>query len=736
MNPVLPIELLFPMLALVIAGLGWAVWWSTRDAGPWLRLVLPACRLGALLILAVIALNPGSWRREIKNESSDWVVLLDRSASMKVNDADGESRWQAALDLAGQAIGRSGQASRAKIYSFSDKLENALADAGQAKALNPDGSTTDILRSLSDLIGRYESGARRLAGVLLLSDGRQVVAGSEREAALRARAQSAPIFTLCLGGAVEQKDLVVTAPQRHYVVFTGQKIPVTVRLAGRYLGAIKTRVRLLNEAGAELASKSVELPDDREVRVELEFQAGAAGYQNLRVEADVWPGEADTFNNTAAVGVSILANKIKMLFVEGSPHWDTKFLLQLLRRQPHLQVTTVYRVTGERFFKVDVQEENEAEAQAVFPVDQAALNQYDIVAFGKGAEYFVTPERAAMLRTFVEERGGSIMFVRGKPYYSELPELASLEAVDWGGPMIQSFRWQPTPAGEQARLFSALLPPCQDPLWTQLPALGQAQSVRQLRPFAQVLVEGTRGDSGSQRLPLLITRRVGKGLTVTLNAEDLWRWAFFPSKPEAGAFYEHFWIGLVQWIAAQAEFLPGRRLALRVTPTTAWPGDSIQAVVTERSETADPARQPVLQVVDRDRIAQTLPVKRVPGRSNEWSTVFTLSKPGLYRLESAQTATGGSEQVSAAFEIRPPPGEEQNLSANPDLMARLAELSGGRRIVRSEMDEAIRSFAPREVTSESGASVWVPMWDSGWLLLAAAALLCGEWFLRRRNGLL
>jgi len=122
MNPILPIDLLVPLLLLTLAGSLFPAWRSTLRSSLPLRLALLACRFGAWSILAVAALNPGAWFRETRNENSDWALLLDRSSSMQVRDVQDSSRWQAAQELAAQAV-QSDLSRRAKIIPFSARLE-------------------------------------------------------------------------------------------------------------------------------------------------------------------------------------------------------------------------------------------------------------------------------------------------------------------------------------------------------------------------------------------------------------------------------------------------------------------------------------------------------------------------------------------------------------------------------------------------------------------------------------
>ena len=738
MNSILPIEYLTPILALLAAAVCAGTWQSTRGCRPGVRVPVLVFRLLAVAALAAIAINPGAWRSPVKNENSEWEILVDGTASMATDDAGGMSRWKRAAMLAAQAWKREDLAGRVHVHTFSDRLERDVRKPEELQALPaPDGRRTDILAAVQAVLDRYEGRDGRLAGIILFSDGRQLgPVGPEQELGLRARGMSSPIHAIAIGGKVEQKDLAVSAVRRHYVTFAGQKLTVSARLDNRNLGDIRPTVRLVGGDGREIAARQVALTNQQQAVVDFTFAPAGKPYQTVRIEAAPWPGEAVTQNNAASIGVTILTDKINLLFVEGAPHWDSKFLIQLLRQQPHMQVTTVHRVTGERYFRVESGLKDEAQTQTVFPEDALALSRYDGIAFGKGAEYFLTPERVVALRDFVREKGGCVLFCRGKPYFGSYDELESLEPLAWGEPVARAFRWQPRPAGQQAGLFGSVLPAPEDGVWNRLPELTQATQVSALRPFTQVLAEGASTPSDGRRLPVLASRRAGRGLAVVVNAEGMWRWDFFPAQAEAATLYKQFWVELFQWAVTQAEFLPGQQVALRLTPTSALPGVPVKAVLQVRGDAAAGAEAPTIRVLEGDSAVQTIQPRPSPGAADEWAAVFSLPRPGIYRIEGTVKSKQGEPSASVSLDIRQPPGETEELSADPDFLSRLAQASGGRLATQQEIPAIVASFAPQVQETDASAPEWRTQWDSGWLALAIVGLLGGEWFVRRRNGLL
>lgn len=729
MNPVLPMEWLLPLAAFAFAWTFFAGWRSTALAEPRLRIGLLLLRAFAIGVVILLALNPGRWKPVVVNDQAEWALLVDRSASMAVTDVEGRSRWQAAVEHARTAFQSETTPARVRLHTFARELETRIPDPAQLTRLTPDGGATDLLAPVAALFDQVDATGARLAGMFLVSDGRHLGADATEELGLRARALNAPLYALSLGGAVQRPDLAIRGVRRHYAAFANQPVTIGARVSARHLGDVRARVRLLDESGTVHAERQLEIADGAEVPVEFSYRATTGGYAQLRLDVEAWPGEALLHNNEARVGVSVLSSRIRVLFLEGSPHWDSKFLLQLLRRQPHVEIEAVHRVHEERFYRA-----GEEAAEVLFPESQAALDRYDAIALGKGAEYFLTPERAVMLQAFVRDRGGALLFCRGRPTEGDWPALDALDVADWGAPVPGPFRWLPTSAGEQAGLFDELLPAREDAFWPRMPPLAQAHAAVRLKPFTQVLAEGVPVEASGRRFPALLMRRIGKGIVLAVNSEGLWRYDFIASDEDVAGFYRTFWVAWLQWAVTQTDFLPGRDVAIRATPSTVRPGEPVKASIITRGTAAREFDEWEVQVRDLTRELPLQTTRASPARTGERAAILTFDEPGVYQVSVVHP--DGDAEGSVTVEVAAPPGESDELGANPDFLGRLAERSGGRLIRAEEIPDIVRSFAPRVEVVQDAAPVWEPAWDRSWVLVMLIGLFAAEWTLRRRHGML
>jgi hypothetical protein len=109
-------------------------------------------------------------------------------------------------------------------------------------------------------------------------------------------------------------------------------------------------------------------------------------------------------------------------------------------------------------------------------------------------------------------------------------------------------------------------------------------------------------------------------------------------------------------------------------------------------------------------------------------------EPGAYEV-TLLSNVGEPRELSMEVDVVPGSVERLNLSADPALMERIAEVSGARPVGPGEIEsmaEVVRKWRASR-TAELDRSA---LWDRWWLMAAAVAVLGGEWFLRRKEGLL
>src|SRR5439155_11839900 len=128
------------------------------------------------------------------------------------------------------------------------------------------------------------------------------------------------------------------------------------------------------------------------------------------------PGEATSANNRCSVSLQVQEAHARVLVLEGRPTWDAKFLIQALHSDPAIEVDAIFKLADKKFFAVKgTAEPGTVPSQSVkVPSTPAELAKYDVVIIGKGYEEFYDEKRTAVLKQFVADHAGNVIFLRGK----------------------------------------------------------------------------------------------------------------------------------------------------------------------------------------------------------------------------------------------------------------------------------------------------------------------------------
>lgn len=734
-NPIIPIERLV-LAAVVVMAAGGVMAWLSASARPlrW-RLLLACLRVGGLSLLALVAFNPGRWVGMGGEVSKEWLALLDRSASMTVKDAgDGASRFEEGVRVVEELKGLAGKSARMRVKTFATKLEDC--PLGEPRKLKPDGTGTDIIQAGVEAMDAARATGVKLTGALVVSDGRRTVSTKLDSLVSKARTLDVPFHVLPIGGEVATRNLAVKASRRDVVGFVGQRTRVAGIVSCDGFDKVAPMITLTDLAsGSEVASRRVELERGKTQTVSFELTPGKVGRVKYRLAVKPFDEESSVVDNSADLEVTALDKKIKVLLVEGAPSWDTKFLAQLLRRQPHMEVTSAHRLSAKRYFRVESGSSEVQDSSAtVFPDTPEDMAALDVIVFGKGAEYFLTPPRIALLKEFMREHGGCVVFARGKPYSGSFPELGFAEPVEWGGPVGAEFRLVPTRHGADVGLFGGSLPGADDPVWQRLPLIGGASSCPVVKPFSQILAEGRRqtSEAGESRFPVIIALRHGKGASLAVNADGFWKWDFFPSSGDSHRMYSEFWTGLLEWCLEFSDFIPGMNYSLSLSSAIVNPGEPVKARISSRSKRPGATQAPTLKVLKDGAVVQELSPGAVDGQT--WEAVFSLDDSGE-RVVEASFPGEASDKVAVSLSVARPPSEGDNLSADRGFLERLAVETGGDVVARGALKELVARLEGGGDQAIPEKAVWESSWNRWWVLCLAMALFGAEWTIRRRSGL-
>ncbi|HWQ93076.1 MAG TPA: hypothetical protein VN673_15485, partial [Clostridia bacterium] len=215
-----------------------------------------------------------------------------------------------------------------------------------------------------------------------------------------------------------------------------------------------------------------------------------------------------------------------------------------------------------------------------------------------------------------------------------------------------------------------------------------------------------------------------------MNASGLWRWSFRElGQEESEAAYGRFWISLLQWLLSGSEFLPGADVALTSSRRYYSDEQPMQFLVSTRNLPVD-AYKPRIRISGPGASIEVEPRRRGEQFVAE-AGPFT---PGTYKVTLVNNV-GKPAELNQMLEVKSGSIENRNLSADPELMNRLAAVSGGRVLKTQDLAKLPQIVRQWETARELGHHQ-NPIWDRWYILAALVGLFGAEWWFRRKEGLL
>jgi len=717
-------------IVLVAGVLGWMLWAKWTKLAPGMRggraIVLWALQSALVALLLLLLWEPAISITALRPQQNVIAVVVDDSRSMGLNDV-GETREQLATSLLSAGLLRNLDSKfQVRLYRLGAGVER-IEDAKQLRA---DQDSTQIGRGLRQLAD--EAATLPIGAIVLMTDGADNTGGVDLDTLSELRRRRLPVNTVGIGREQLANDVELDALDLPVKALSGSRLQA--QLAIRQNGFAGKRARLLLTAdGAILASRDVVLGESPEQVETVEFTAGKSGVKSIRARLEPIVGETNTLNNELTQTLSIDDAKRRILYVEGEPRWEYKFLRRAAEDDPALQIVSMLRTTQNKIYRQGIANPNELVDG--FPTKPEELFNYQGLILGSVESPYFTATQQQLIKDFVDRRGGGLLFLGGRLALADggynLPPFAELLPVTLPNKKNTFQRMfvsaELTDAGKKSLITRIEDDPEKSALhWGVLPYLADYQDPGTPKPGAVVLA---RADAGGNRLPLLVTENYGRGRTAVFATGGSWRWRM--QQPVSDTSEETFWRQLLRYVVSAT---PSRVVAS--TPNTRLEDDGqIQLRAEVRDTTYLPASDAEVQanVIDPDGVAETVALRPEPMTQGIYSVDWSAQKPGSYIAEI--TAKRGTQKLgSDVLTFRRENGVAENFhrEQNRELLQKLAEETGGRYYKPSEVGRL-----PQEISySEAGitAHETKDLWDMPAVFLAILILKGSEWFLRRRWG--
>jgi hypothetical protein len=760
------------LLLLLAAALGVCalIYYGEKGLALWKRVLLGGLRLFVFLVILVVLLEPVVSQAQNMTVPSHVLVLIDVSESMAFAD---DRKNNQDLEDAALALGKMSEVARVprldiakgivqrpeinvfqkpdpkfklQYYAFGDKLDAAPTRPAELKTWIGQLQATAPATHLGDALlqARDNFAGQPLSAIFVLSDGASNGGVHPLEAA---PSLHVPVFTVPIGTLPENIRLVTaTAPQ---AVFPKDKVPVMLHIESSPGFVGKEAELTIKSEGKLLESKRVLLKKTQfeELSFVLDPTLGeqlAPGQKGRHLKLDIGvtplPGEANEVDNYTSQTVIIIDEKIKVLYVEGVPRWEFRYLKAILARDPRMSVKFLMTEGDPDLPSAS----SEYISREQLPVDAKSMFDYDMVILGDVPADFFTEAQLEGMEKLVSKNKGAFLMLAGRNYapmtYAKTP-IANLLPVKIGNgvqaiePSVFPY---PTPAGVESKIMALEDDPEENVLaWSVAKPLYEVPRLGGIKSGATILATLSSQANTTDPYPLIAWQRYGDGKAMYVASSQLWRLRF----KRGDEYHARVWSQAIQFLTL-ARLLGGNKRIYLETDRKQY--DTGERVLIQ-------ARLLDLEYRPLDAKSYTVLVEQKPARGDPREVVlkpvqgmkdkgiyqgyFIPDREGDFRVFPLKAQEG--DYNSPLFHVDPISREKVDQQVRRDLLEKLAELTGGKML-------SVRDLYENKLTiPDKSRVVELPpreteLWDSSWvyavyaLILALAAV---EWFMRRINDL-
>lgn len=766
----LPRVLIILCLLLAIA---YAVWLYRREVGlsrP-RRITLGVFRAMLLGGIVMMLFEPAFGVEATVKLRRTLLVMVDRSDSMKKVDprekrpdledaaiALGKIKPEAAktamidpfrreiaaasrLDLAKGVIGNPqilGELEKqydVHYFAFNAALDSAGGDsaeslvAGLKKEEKSNDQATALGSAVHDAVARYSG--QPIAGVVVLSDGGSNTGLDLSSAGEEMGKRHVPIYAVGIG-IPDPPDVAVQEIDCPNTVFANDKLTVRVRIDSTGYNRQQAALALTLD-GAQIDHKTITLtgstqyedftftPDKRSESAKL-----SAVVANL-------PGESNVENNAAVKPIRITDEKIKVLYVEGKPRWEFRYLRTVLRRDPRLDVKFLMTQGDPDLARYS------PEYIDRFPEDASAFN-FDLVIIGDVPASYFTPQQTERIRRLVVDQGGSLLMLAGRRYNpvsyagTEVGKMLPVEPAREGAIAIGP-EAHPVVTTKGLSSTSTMLDPNVEfnaQLWSLVRPMYQLPALRAIKGGASVLAElNEPAGALKERYPVVAWQRDGEGKAMYVATDQLWRLRF----KQGDKYHARFWGQTIQFMSLSRLLGGNKRITLRIDHKEFAP----PAQVLIGANVLNPSYEPALATqylinVERKGSNEAIPVKLEPVKDQpgRFQGYFAAERDGEYTARAM-----GDDALSANtvdFTVKTEEPEKRFPNMQRSALEQLSEASGGKYFDVREVGGLKTVLASDQPLTT--VRVEKDLWDLPAVFVFLVLLAGVEWFVRRRSNLI
>ncbi|MFN0059703.1 MAG: VWA domain-containing protein [Planctomycetota bacterium] len=760
-----------------------------RRAPAWKAAILTMLRTAALLAVGAFLCEPILVREQVRKQNSHILVLVDDSFSMGIADRYGDDEQRVRLETVLGAplndqttrlelvrgllasdrlkfIERLREKGNVRVVSFSNELKTVCdlprheAGAGAAPtdvlpnydAIEARGKVTRIGDALYEAVNELRG--ETVSAVVLLSDGRDTGGIlTPEEAADRLHRREIPIHAVGVGNAEEPKDIRVFNLDIAEVILERDKVPVDVNIVSRGFSSgeqIPVQLKLIGEDGSVPTRPDeiiyVRLEDLKEQTVRIEFTPRRPGKFLARVEVPVQDGELFKENNYVEKPVTVLSQKINVLYVDGRPRWEYRYLSHALTRDPTMETHVLLTSSDPERLQLSSSSLTPIDA---FPTSREELFKYHVLVIGDVHPDTFSAEQKAWIVELVDDIGGGVVFVsgarympqkyRGDPLETLFPVV--LEDIDRSGyeatSITNDFALALTVEGRTHPILQLVGDNEENAaLWADagrkdkmLPGFYWYAQVKKLTKGAVALATHPLDRNFKQELrPVFAYQFLGRGRTFVSLTDETWRWR----RGVGNKYFYRFWGQVVRFVSTGRLLGQKQRFSVSTDQRDYPLGSTVRILARVLDEKFKPLRDESYPVLYErgdatERARNEVRAVQVPGRPEYFEVAIEARELGEHKVWIEHLE---SEAASTTYRVLVPQVEYQEPRMDQARLQKIARLSSGSYHDLAQAEALLDKVQPYQLEVAVPAES-TPLWDRWGFIVALVSLLAVEWILRK-----
>ena len=337
------------LLAIAILVAGIVLFWHVRrnhgmlsGLRPVAIWVLETCMVALILFLLW---HPALSVATLRPQQNVVAVLVDDSRSMSIADSGGTREAAARQALDSGLLKALGQKFQVRLYKFGKEPER-IQKTDQLAGAAPASRIGDTLERVL-----AESSSLPLGAIVMLSDGADNSGGIDLDTISAIRRQRIPVHTIGFGREHPDKDVEIAD-----VIVPARALPqsrLTAIVSLAELRIVRRQSQTLRARWRQGPRHPGRHPQRRRPDPERDhgLQLRRSRPQEPRNRRRSDPRRGQRLNNKVTRLVNVEARKPRILYIEGEPRWEYKFIRRAVEDDPDIELARMLRTTQNKLYR-------------------------------------------------------------------------------------------------------------------------------------------------------------------------------------------------------------------------------------------------------------------------------------------------------------------------------------------------------------------------------------------------